>query len=196
MNLSDIDSLMEVMMNIREMILAALFAALTCVGAFITIPITVVPFTLQVLFSLIAGALLGKKVGAISQIVYVLLGVIGLPVFAGGKAGIGIIAGPTGGFIIGFIVGAFVIGWIIELFEKKAKTVIAKIILYTGSMFVGLVVIYVFGVLKLTMEFGFELALTYGFYPYFLPDLLKLAVAVGIVSSLKKPLVKAGYLTV
>ena len=96
------------------MIYASMFGAATAVGAFISIPIPPVPITLQTLFTYLAGALLGGRLGALSQFVYLLLGVMGLPVFALGKAGFGVLFGPTGGYIIGFIGSAYVIGTMIE----------------------------------------------------------------------------------
>jgi Uncharacterized conserved protein len=106
-------------MNIRQMTLISLFAALTAVGGFISIPLYPVPLTLQTLFTLLAAMILGSVMGASSQIIYVLLGVIGLPVFAGFKAGIGILFGPTGGFLLGFIISAYIIGKIVELKKKR-----------------------------------------------------------------------------
>jgi len=105
--------------NIRQMTLTSLFAALTAVGGFISIPLYPVPLTLQTLFTLLAAMILGSVMGASSQIIYVLLGVIGLPVFAGFKAGIGILFGPTGGFLLGFIISAYIIGKIVELKKEK-----------------------------------------------------------------------------
>lgn len=101
--------------SLRRMVYASMFGALTAVGSFMVIPLQPVPITLQTLFTGLAGVLLGAYTGALSQIVYVLLGIIGLPVFAGGKAGIGTLLGPSGGYIIGFIVAAFVIGKITEV---------------------------------------------------------------------------------
>jgi hypothetical protein len=80
--------------SLRGMVYASMFGALTAVGAYIMIPLPPVPITLQTLFVNLAGALLGGYLGALSQVVYILLGVIGLPVFAGGKAGAGVLLGP------------------------------------------------------------------------------------------------------
>jgi biotin transporter BioY len=102
----------------RGMIYASMFGALTAIGALISIPLQPVPVTLQTLFLYLAGSLLGGRVGALSQIIYVILGVIGLPVFSGGKAGLGVFLGPTGGYLLGFIAGAFVTGKIVEAREK------------------------------------------------------------------------------
>ena len=74
-------------LNVKEMILAALFAALTAVGAFIEIPLGPVSFTLQILFTALAGIMLGAKLGALSQIVYVVIGLLGLPIFSGRMGG-------------------------------------------------------------------------------------------------------------
>ena len=93
------------MRRTKAMILCALFAALAAVGAFLRIPVPLVPFTLQFLFTNLAGLLLGKKLGAVSVGVYVLLGLMGLPIFTGG-GGIGYLVHPTFGYLIGFILGA------------------------------------------------------------------------------------------
>jgi biotin transport system substrate-specific component len=90
------------------MIKAALMAALTAVGAFIIIPVGPVPITLQTFFVLLSGRLLGKKYGFLAQLTYLLLGTFGLPIFSGGQGGLGVIAGPTGGFLISFAVAAWI----------------------------------------------------------------------------------------
>lgn len=97
---------------LRELALITLFAALTAIGARVTIrlPFTPVPVTLQVLFPLLAGLLLGSKRGALSQAEYVAAGLAGLPVFAQGGSGLAHLFGPTGGYLLGFIAAAFVVG--------------------------------------------------------------------------------------
>ena len=97
---------------LRELMLITLFAALTALGARVTIPLpfTPVPVTLQVLFPLLAGLLLGSKRGALSQAEYVAAGLAGLPVFAKGGSGLAYFLGPTGGYLLGFIAAAFVVG--------------------------------------------------------------------------------------
>lgn len=101
------------MRKTKMMILAALFAALTAVGAFIKIPTPISSFTLQVLFTSIAGVLLGRKWGLASQAVYVLLGLAGLPVFTFG-GGLTSVFQATFGFLLGMLPMAWVIGWIVE----------------------------------------------------------------------------------
>lgn len=118
----------------------SLFASLTSIGAFIKIPLPVIPFTLQVLFVFLAGCLLGSKRGFISQSLYVGMGLIGIPVFASG-GGPEYILKPTFGYLIGFIAAAYVIGLIIEKIKEPGfkHFVIANLI--------GLLIVYIFGVL-------------------------------------------------
>lgn len=118
---------------------ASLFASLTAIGAFIKIPLPYVPFTLQVLFVFLSGALLGSKRGMQSQLVYVAIGLAGVPVFTQG-GGIGYVLQPTFGYLIGFIAGAFVVGWIAERITnpKTYQFVLANL--------AGLIVVYLFGV--------------------------------------------------
>ncbi|MDP2945338.1 MAG: biotin transporter BioY [Atribacterota bacterium] len=167
--------------NIRQMTLVSLFAALTAVGAFISIPIYPVPLTLQTLFTLLAAMTLGSVMGASSQIIYVLLGVVGLPVFAGFKAGIGILFGPTGGFLFGFIISAYVIGKIIEL--KKEK----NIFYYFLAGLLGTVIIYIIGITQLSLVtgIGVKKAITVGMLPFVPGDILKIIAASFIASKLK-----------
>ena len=105
---------MVIKLDALDISLIALFATLTTIGAYFQIPLLLVPITLQTLFTYLSGTLLGGRRGALSQLIYVLMGTLGLPVYAGGKAGITHLFGPTGGFLIGFIVGSYVIGVIIK----------------------------------------------------------------------------------
>jgi biotin transport system substrate-specific component len=84
-------------LSLRGMAYSAMFGAITAIGAYIVIPLPLVPITLQTFFVSLAAALLGGTLGALSQVIYVLIGVLGLPVFAGGKGGFGVLMGPTGG---------------------------------------------------------------------------------------------------
>lgn len=101
-------------MKVRDLVLVALFAALSAVAAvFLRIPAPIVPFTMQFLVVVLAGLLLGSKRGALSQAVYLALGLAGLPVFAGG-GGPGYVLQPTFGYLLGFIPGAFLCGVVVE----------------------------------------------------------------------------------
>lgn len=124
----------------KQLILCALFTALIAIGAFIKIPIPVVPFTLQFLFTMLAGLLLGSKLGSLSVLIYILLGLIGLPVFTEG-GGISYILKPTFGYIIGFLVATYITG----LIAHQASTLSYKRLLIAN--FTGLIIVYIFGML-------------------------------------------------
>lgn len=125
-------------MKIKDITLIALFAALTAVGAFIRVPIPYVPFTLQYFFCALGAILLGSKKGAIAQLVYVTIGLTGVPVFTKG-GGPQYIFEPTFGYLIGFIVAAYVIGRIIERMKE-----LTAVKIYFTSLF-GLAFIYILG---------------------------------------------------
>lgn len=125
--------------TVKEMVTAGLFTALVAAGAFIQIPVPGMDyFTLQFLFVLMAGILLGSRMGAVSVGVYVLLGLIGLPIFAAG-GGIAYIFRPSFGYLIGFILTAFTTGLVVE----KIKT--PKFSSYLIAAFAGFVVTYGIG---------------------------------------------------
>ena len=167
---------------LRRMVYAALFGALTAIGAFMIIPLQPVPITLQTLFTGLAGALLGGYAGALSQVVYVLLGLIGLPVFAGGRAGLGVLLGPTGGYLIGFIAGAYVIG---KMVEARREAGLAWIAL---SLFAGDLVIYALGTLQLALvaHLSPAKAILLGVAPFLIGEALKLAATALIAVKLRK----------
>jgi biotin transport system substrate-specific component len=161
---------------LRRMVYASMFGALTALGAFIVIPLQPVPISLQTLFCGLAGVILGSYTGALSQVVYVLLGIIGLPVFTGGKAGLGILLGPTGGYLIGFIIAAFVIGKIVEIRRE------AGVVWIGMALLVGELIIYTFGVLQLSIvaDLSITKSIFAGALPFIPGDLLKLAAAIII----------------
>lgn len=126
------------------LILAAMFASLTAIGAFIKVPVPFVPFTLQILFVYFAGSLLGSRVGALSQLVYLIVGLVGVPVFTEG-GGIGYVLKPTFGYLVGFVLASYAIGRLIERTENPTWSdfVIAH---FTGLLLVygaGTVYLYV-----------------------------------------------------
>lgn len=126
-------------MNIYKITLVAMFASLTAVGAFIKVPIPYLPITLQVFFVFLAGILLGPRLGALSQIVYLTLGLVGLPIFAEG-GGPGYIFKPSFGFIIGFVFVSFFTGYFLANEEKLSfsKTL--------GVCIFGVIILYIIGV--------------------------------------------------
>jgi biotin transport system substrate-specific component len=167
----------------REVTMAAVFAALTAVGAFLSIPLpfSPVPVTLQTFFTYLAGAVLGSYLGALSQIIYLVLGGIGLPIFAGGKAGFGVLMGPTGGYLIGFIVGAFVIGKLVKI---KGNPSFGWTLF---SMSIGTLVIYLLGVIQLSVWVeGIHNALIVGVSPFLPGDSLKILLAASIAVKVRR----------
>ena len=126
--------------RLKNMILCALFAALIAVGAFIKIPGPFVPFTLQYLFTMLSGLLLGSKLGLVSVGVYILLGLAGLPVFTQG-GGIGYVLQPSFGYIIGFALGAFITG---RIAEKKDRPGLGRLL---AAGLAGLGVVYLLGMI-------------------------------------------------
>jgi biotin transport system substrate-specific component len=145
---------------LRELALITLFAALTALGARVAIPLpfTPVPLTLQVLFPLLAGLLLGSKRGALSQAEYVAAGLAGLPVFAKGSSGLAYFLGPTGGYLLGFIAAAFVVGELAAIARASTKGFDTLRYSTRGTTFLaslgGVAVIYLCGALWLAAWLG------------------------------------------
>lgn len=173
-------------LTVQDMVLIAVFTALTAVCSLVQIPAGPIPFTLQTFAVFTTGGLLGSKKGTIAIIIYILLGVIGIPVFAGGKSGPGVIVGPTGGYITGFIFTIIIIGMITKIFRKN-KTWL-NITMTFISMVLGDLVCFVIGTIQFmaVMETSLEVALGYCVIPFIIPDLIKMAVAVVVVNRVKK----------
>ncbi len=170
---------------LTDMIYIAVCAALIAVCAQISVP-TPVPFTLQTLGVFVAGGLLGAKRGTLSVIVYILLGMIGIPVFANFSGGIGALFGMTGGYIIGFIFTALIVGLMCDKLGKKLWVLAV-------SMTAGLAVCYLFGTLWFMFVYsrqvepiGFVAALGTCVVPYLLFDAAKIIVAAILVNRLDK----------
>jgi biotin transport system substrate-specific component len=168
-------------LSLRGMIYASVFGAVTAAGAYLMIPLPPVPITLQTLFLYLAASLLGGRLGALSQVVYLLIGMIGLPVFAGGKGGLGVLLGPTGGYLIGFVAGAYVIGRLVELRKAPGP------VLLGFAMAAGTAVIYLLGVIQLMLvaRFSMNQAVTVGVLPFLIGDALKIGVAVLVTVKLR-----------
>lgn len=176
--------------EIRSMVLAALFAALTAIGAFIQVPLGFTSITLQVLFTCLAGVLLGPKWGAISQIVYVVLGLVGLPVFTQG-GGLGYLVKPSMGFLFGLILLAWAVGMLTRTDCSPLRVVLACVVGEAAMYAVALP--YMYAVFDLYM--GMEKSVTdviYGGMLVYLPgDAVKIAVTVLVSGPLLKR-VKSG----
>lgn len=156
------------------------FAALTTIGAYIEIPQKPVPFTLQTFFVLLGGAVLGKRNGALSQLLYLSVGLLGLPVFSSGGFGLAKLLGPTGGYLMSFPIAAFVVGY---LFESKKSFAWALL-----SAAIGSLVIFSLGTVHLYFVYyrDWPLALANGFFIFSVWDLVKVAAVASIASQISK----------
>ena len=167
--------------SVRDMVFTAMFAALIAVCSILSIPIGEVPVTLQTFAVCLAAAMLGWKRGMLSVLVYILLGAVGIPIFAGMKGGFGVLAGPTGGYIIGFLLTALIIGVAAEKSGRRALPL-------TLSMTLGVLACYAVGtvwfVFVTKMHIGESLMLCV--LPFLLPDAVKIAAAVFLSNRLSK----------
>ena len=169
----------------RDMTYIGLFAVVIAVCSWLSIPATV-PFTLQTFAVFAAVGILGGKRGTLAVLVYLLLGAVGVPVFAGFSGGVGVLFGSTGGYIAGFLLSALVM-WLME------KTLGRKTWVLALSMVIGLIVCYFFGTLwfkfiyaRETGPIGIMTALGWCVIPYIIPDLLKIALALVLSKRLRK----------
>lgn len=174
--------------NIYAFILCALFAALTAVGAMIQIPLpfTPLPVSLATLSVMLAAGLLGPRYGSLAISVYILIGAIGIPVFSNFSGGVGIIAGPTGGYIIGYIAMTFVSGLLIH--KKSTKETGVSRIGVILALALGNIVLYTIGTAWFIFQTNTQLipALTMCVIPFLPGDLLKILASSLLIQKLKK----------
>ncbi len=168
-------------LRVKKLVYAALFAALTAISAQVTIQLPYVPITLQTFFVMLSGAVLGPYFGALSMAVYLLMGFIGLPVFAGLQSGLGVMAGPTGGYLLGFVLCPIVTGLIVRTRNKPG------LLGYGMAMAAGTLVIYAPGVawLSLVTRMPLDKAMIIGALLFVPGDALKVAVASFVARKIK-----------
>lgn len=171
--------------NTRDMIYIAMFAIIIAICSWISVPATV-PFTLQTFGVFVTVGVLGGKRGSLSVLVYLLLGVIGVPVFAGFSGGLGVLLGSTGGYIIGFLFSALIM-WGMEMLFGKSNVVLVV------SMIVGLLVCYLFGTVwfmsvyaRTTGPIGVMTALGWCVFPHIIPDGIKIVLAMILCKRMAK----------
>lgn len=171
--------------NTRDMIYIAMFAIIIAICSWISVPATV-PFTLQTFGVFVTVGVLGGKRGSLSVLVYLLLGVIGVPVFARFSGGLGVLLGSTGGYIIGFLFSALIM-WGMEMLFGKSNVVLVV------SMIVGLLVCYLFGTVwfmsvyaRTTGPIGVMTALGWCVFPYIIPDGIKIVLAMILCKRMAK----------
>ena len=171
------------------MALIGVMAAVTCIlgPLSLAIPVSPVPISLTNLAVYFAIYVLGMKRGTISYCIYLLLGLVGLPVFSAFTGGAGKLFGPTGGYLIGFIFMALICGFFIEKWEKK-------LYMHFIGMVLGTAVCYIFGTawLAYTAHMGFAAALAAGVIPFIPGDLVKIIIAMIAGPIIRKQLKRAG----
>ena len=169
-----------------DMVYVGVFAAIIAVCSWISVPLTI-PVTLQTMAVCITAGLLGTKRGVLSIIVYLLIGLVGVPVFSNFSAGVGQLMGPTGGYLIGFIFTALTVGSLTKLLGDK-------IWVFAISMVLGIAVLYVFGTAWYVIVYNrgnadavtVSGALSMCVVPFIIPDLIKITLAAFFCTALKK----------
>lgn len=179
----------------HRMVLCALFAALIAVGAFLRIPVPLVPFTMQTFFVGLAGMLLGKKLGAASALLYMFIGLVGLPVFTQG-GGVGYVLKPTFGYIVGFVLGAYVTGAIArKVREPSHKRLFAAALAGLGTIYtVGTAYFYLMSNFYLGNSISIGTALLYCFV-VFLPGDGAMSVIAALVAKRMIPILNRSSLS-
>lgn len=162
---------------VSDIALVATGAAVTAVAAQIAIPLWPVPITMQTLAVLLVGSSLGALRGALSMVLYAVVGIIGFPVFSDGASGFGIIQGPTGGYIIGFIFAAALVGWVAQ------RSWDHKFLGAVVSFVAGTVVTFAVGLPWLAIALGLDLQQTLqgGLYPFIIGGIVKALLAAAII---------------
>ncbi len=166
-------------LSIKDMSLVAIFTSLTALGAFLSLPLGPLAFSLQSLFVILSGLILGPKLGAFSQITYLILGLVGIPVFSGFSGGIQSLVKPSFGFIIGFIFAAYLVGKV-----AHNKNIPFRKSIWIGSL-LGTLTIYIFGlpymyyILNVFLEtnLSFLEVIKIGFIIFIPGDLIKLIIS-------------------
>lgn len=174
-------------MNVQKMVLAALFAALTAVGAFLKFPMGITSATLQFFFTAMAGILLGAKWGALSQLVYVALGLVGIPIFTLG-GGPGYLLQPSMGFLIGLIPAAWLIGWLTEGRQTPLRIALACVAGLAVLYLVGIPYMYLIVNVYLAKGLTLWAVLKSGMLLYLPGDALKILAAVVLAPILTRRL--------
>jgi len=171
--------------KIRRTVLSAVFTALIAASSFFTIPVGPVPIVLTTLFIVLSGMLGGPWIGLSSVATYIILGIIGLPVFAGGTAGIAKLMGPTGGFLIGYLIAAPAAGFIFSPKENSSRGF--RIYLAVQAALIAGALIYLPGLpwLKYSLSMDWPSALQAGLMPFIPGFFIKSAAAAVLGFSLK-----------
>lgn len=179
-------------MKTKNLVLCAVCAAITCVLAPLSIPISgMIPITLATFAVMLSGILLGGRLGALSQIIYLIIGAVGVPVCAGFTPALPKLLGPTGGYLVGYIPLAFVCGAIYSMWGKTSRGVKKYTFMLLG-MIAGTVVLYAFGTAWFCILNHVDVvyALTLCVVPFLIGDMIKIAVVMILVPQLEKAIAK------
>jgi len=162
---------------VMDIVLVVAGAALVTVLAQVAIPLWPVPITGQTLGVLLVGSTLGWLRGAISMVLYAVLGVVGLPVFSDGAHGSNVLFGATGGYIVGFIVSAALVGWLAE--RQWDRKILKAIVTFVA----GSVVVFAIGLpwLAVVLHTDLPTTLQYGLYPFIIGGIIKAVIAAGLL---------------
>lgn len=175
-------------LTMKEQLYVALFAGIIAILAQFTIPLALIPLTLQTFAIGLAVTILGTRAGTWSIILYLLMGLIGLPVFAGGASGFGVLFGPTGGYLTGFVFTGLITGFILE------KTNYTYWMAFVANT-VGALVTLLFGTVWLQLSAGmdFSAALASGFVPFIIPGVIKAFAAAYMGILIRRRLAQTNY---
>lgn len=181
--------------QIRAAVLCGLFAAFTAVFSQISLPIGPVPISCSLIAVYLAGLFLPVKTAALSQLVYLLLGIIGVPVFAGFQSGAARLAGPTGGYLLVYPVIALILSLAMVIYDKKLarKPLAARAAYIVSAMLVSLIVCYAAGTAWFTVFSGssFQKALSLTVVPFIAGDIAKIVLCTVVTLSARERLKKA-----
>ena len=177
-------------MSARQITMTALFVALVAVGAFIKIPIPYLPFTLQLLFTTLAGLILGSRLGGMSVVMYLILGLAGVPIFTEG-GGLMYVVKPTFGYLLGFAIGAFVAGRMVETsvtltFKRLLAASFVNLAIVYG---VGMLYLYEIKDLYLGKPIGLDALFIYCFALPVIPDIF-LCILAAVIAKRLLPILK------
>jgi biotin transport system substrate-specific component len=181
----------RMMKRSKDIAMVSLFAALTAAGAFLKIPFPHVPLTMQTLMVMFAGLILGSRLGALSQFLYLVTGLLGLPIFAQG-GGPGYVMQPSFGFLIGFIAGAYVTG---KMTEGREEIGFFRLL---AALVLGQLAIYAFGIPHLFINLNYILKKPASFstvmkigFLHFLPgDILKTLLAITVLAPIRQRILR------
>ena len=171
-------------LSTKNLVLTALVSALMCVLAPLSIPIGAVPISLSLFVVFMTAYILDENLAVLSVVIYILLGAVGLPVFAAYKSGIAVLTGPTGGYIIGYIPAVYITALAIKKFYSNK-------FMQIFAMIIGLFICYIIGTLwfSLSMNKTFIESLYICVFPFIIVDLIKIILAFILGNAVRKRLV-------